>query len=45
MVPKHVHVLIPRICDYVTSLDGWDFPGVKALKDLKLGVGGGAYPG
>lgn len=41
MVPKHVHVLIPRTCDYVTSLDRWDFPDVMAIKDLELGLGVG----
>lgn len=39
-VPKHVHVLIPRTRDYATSLDGWDFPVVMAIKDLELGLAG-----
>lgn len=35
MAPKDIHVLIPRICDYVTLLGRRDFANVIQEKDLE----------
>lgn len=36
MAPKDVHVLIPRMCGYVTSHSTRDFAGGIKVKDLEI---------
>lgn len=37
MPPKDVHILIPRICEYITLHGNEDFANVIEVKDLEMG--------